>query len=210
MEKLGVADESEQAWEAMLKIFQRSPPAVLADWVVKIKSPAVAAKLTPEQQIPFFAMVRQKAQSESKPDLLKEAQVSLADLYIATKSFKEASECLRTLIAAGPTGQELARFQGQLLQVYLELGNAEATRTLIANYLSEKDFDLSPEGGVAKCIEAYLSRPTAVDPGELLESLQQIQVGDPQVRQAWQALLSRWAERYAQAKKTVEGESANN
>jgi hypothetical protein len=210
VEKLGVADEGEQAWEAMLEIFQRSPTALLADWVVRIKSPEVAAKLTPEKQIPFFAMIRQKAQSESKPELLKEAHMSLADLYIATKSFKEASDCLRGLIAAGPTGQELARFQEQLLRVYLELGSAEATRTLVANYLSAKDFDLSPEGYVAKCIESYLSHPTAINPGELLESLQQVQVADPQVRQAWQALLSRWAERYAQARKTAGGESANN
>lgn len=209
-EKLGAADESEQAWEAMLDIFQRSPTALLTDWTVKIKSPNAAVKLTPEKLIQFFALVRQKAQGESKPDLLKEAQASLADLYVATKSYKEASDCLRSLIAAGPTGQELARFQVQLLQVYLELGNAEAARTLIANYLAGKDFDLSPEGSVAKCIETHLGHPTTINPGELLESLQQVQVGDPQVRQTWQALLSRWAERYAQARQAGSGESASN
>jgi hypothetical protein len=209
-EKLGVADENEKVWNAMIEILQRSPTALVADWVVKIKSPEVAAKLTSEKQISFFAMARQKAQSENKADLLKEAQTNLADLYIAAKSFKEASDCLRGLIAAGTAGQELARFRGQLLQVYLELGNAEAARTLISNYLSEKDFDLSPEGNIAKCIEVYLGHPTAINPGELLESLQQVQVADPQVRQMWQALLSRWAERYAQARKTGDGESASN
>ncbi len=208
--KLGVADESEPAWTAMLDIFQRAPAALMVDWVAKIQSPEVAAKLTPEKQIPFFAIVRQKAQSESKQDLLKEAQVNLANLYIATKSFKEASDSLRSLIATEPAGQELARFQGQLLGVYLELGNAEATRSIIANYLSGKDFDLSPEGDVAQCIEAYLGHPTAINPGELLESLQQVQVADPQVRQMWQALLSRWAERYAQARKNGGGESTSN
>ena len=122
-EKLGVAGESDPAWQAILKIFRRSPLAVLADWATKIKSPAMAGKLTTEQQISFFALVEQKAQSENKADLLRDAQVNLADLYVAAGNLKQASEYLKTLLAAGATGEERLRLQGQLLQVYLGLGS---------------------------------------------------------------------------------------
>ena len=143
VEKLGVTGESDPAWQAILKIFRRSPSTVLAEWATKIKSPALAGKLTPEQQISFFGLAEQKAQSETKADLLRDAQVSLTNLYIATNNYKQALEYLKTLIAAGPTGQERERLQGQLLRVYLGLGSIEDACGLISNCLSEKGLDLS-------------------------------------------------------------------
>jgi len=192
-----------------LKIFRRSPSTLLAEWAAKIKSPPIAGRLTPEQQISFFDMVRQRAQAETKPELLREAQTNLADLYIVAGRLKEASECLR-ILAAGATGQELAKYQGQLLQVYLGLGSTEETCGLLVNYLSTKGLDLTPEGVVAKSIEAYLSNPATVNSQALLDALQQIKVSDLQAAQAWQALLNGWTSRYAKAKKTGEIDSPHN
>ncbi|NLH40255.1 MAG: HEAT repeat domain-containing protein [Planctomycetes bacterium] len=208
-EKLGVAGEGDASWQAILKIFRRSPSTLLAEWAAKIKSPPIAGRLTPEQQISFFDMVRQRAQAETKPELLREAQTNLADLYIVAGRLKEASECLR-ILAAGATGQELAKYQGQLLQVYLGLGSTEETCGLLVNYLSTKGLDLTPEGVVAKSIEAYLSNPAAVNSQALLDALQQIKVSDLQAAQAWQALLNGWTSRYAKAKKTGEIDSPHN
>lgn len=210
VEKLGSVDESDPAWQAIVKIFRRSPLAVLVDWAAKIKSPAMAGKLTTEQQISFFGLAEQKAQSETKADVLRDAQVNLAGLYITAGNHKQALEYLKALLAAGPTGQERLRLQGQLLQVYLGLGSIGDACELLGNSLAEKDLDLRPEGSIAKCIDGYLSNPATVNPGALLEGLGRIQVNDPQVRQAWRALLSGWTERYAKAKKTEESDSANN
>jgi tetratricopeptide (TPR) repeat protein len=208
-EKLGVAGESDPSWQAILKVFRRSPSSLLSEWAAKVKSPPIAGRLTPEQQISFFDMARQRAQTEAKPELLREAQANLADLYVVAGRLKEASECLR-ILAAGATGQELAKYQGQLLQVYLGLGSIEETCGLLVNYLPTKGLDLTFEGSVAKCIEAYLSNPATVDPSGLLNALQLIQVSDPQASQEWRALLSGWTDRYAKAKKTAESDIANN
>jgi len=208
-EKLGVAGESDPAWQATLKVFRRSPSTLLAEWVAKIKSPPLASRLTPEQQISFFDMVRQRAQAEAKPELLRDAQTNLADLYVVAGRLKEASESLR-ILAAGATGQELARYQGQLLQVYLGLGSIEDACGLLVNYLPTKGLDLTPEGGLAKSVEAYLSNPATANPQALLDAFQQIKVSDPQASQEWRALLGRWTDRYAKAKKTVENGITGN
>lgn len=210
VEKLGITGESDPAWQAIVKIFKRSPSSVLADWVTKVKSPALAGKFTAEQQISFFGVVEQAAQRETKPDLLRDAQVNLANLYITTGNLKQALEYLKSLVAAGPTGPERSRLQGQLLHVYLGLGSIDDACGLISNCLSEKDLDLGLESGIAKCIDAYLSNATTQNPGAFLEGLERIQVSDPQVRQKWRSLLSGWTERYAKAKKTEGNDSANN
>ncbi|HON91424.1 MAG TPA: HEAT repeat domain-containing protein [Sedimentisphaerales bacterium] len=208
-EKLGVSGESDPAWQAILRIFRRSSSTLLAEWVAKIKSAPLVSRLTPEQQISFFDMVRQRAQAEAKPELLREAQTNLADLYMVAGRFKEASESLR-ILAAGATGQELAKYQGQLLQAYLGLGSIEEVCGLLVNYLPTKGLDLTPEGWVAKSIEAYLSNPATANPQVLLDALQQVKVSDPQVSQEWRTLLGGWTERYAKARKTGENNLPGN
>lgn len=212
-EKLGVAGESDPAWQAMLKVFRRSPSTVLADWVAKIKTLAAAGKLTPEREIAFFATIEQneqKAQTEANPILLRTAHVNLADLYTATGDLKRASEYLKVVLSAGMADQESVRLQGQLLRVYLELGSIDDACGLLNNYLLTKDLDLSVQGGLANCIDAYLSSATTVDPQAVLAAFRRIPVRDPQVLQAWQALLGEWTERYAKARKAEESDTANN
>ena len=212
-EKLGVAGESDPAWQAMLKVFRRSPSTVLAEWVVKIKTLAAVGKLTPERQIAFFVTVEQneqKAQSDANADLLKTAQVHLADLYTATGDLKRASEYLKVVLSADVAGPESARLHRQLLHVYLESGSVEAACGLLSNYLPTKDLDLSPQGELANCIDGYLSSPTTVNPQAVLEAFRRIPVNDPQVLLGWQALLGGWTERYARAKKPEESGTANN
>jgi hypothetical protein len=183
---------------------------VVAEWVVKVKSPALAGKLTVEQQTSFFALAEQKAQAEDKQDLLREIRGNLADLYLAAGNLKQASEHLRVLVAAGTAGEDVARRNGQLLQVYLGLGSVEDACGLLSNHLSTKNLDLTPEGELAKCIEAYLSNPNTVNPAGVLQSLEQIPVSDPQTLQSWRILLTGWTERYAKARKPEDSDRANN
>jgi len=209
VEKLGVAGESDPAWQALLKIFRRSNSAVLAEWAARIKSPAMAGKTTSEQQVSFFTLAEQKAQAETKTDLLKDAQASLADLYFAAGNFKQASEYLRILLA-GATGQDKTRLQGRLLHGYLILGSVDQACDLLTNYLSGKDLDLGPDSVVVKEIEAYLGSPATVNQAGLLDALRQIQVPEPKTQQAWRAVLTGWTERYAKARKAEEGGKTTN
>ncbi|MEN6575459.1 MAG: hypothetical protein ABFD90_03885 [Phycisphaerales bacterium] len=209
VEKLGVAGEGDPAWQAILKIFRRSNATVLAEWATKIKSPAMAGKTTSEQQISFFTLAEQKAQAENKVDLLKDAQTNLADLYSASGNLKQASEYLKILLA-GATVQEKPQLQGRLVHAHLMLGSVDQACELVSNYLSTKDLDLGPEDSMLKSIEAYLNSPSTVNPAGLLDAMQQIQVADPKILQAWRALLSGWTERYAKVKKTEDNGKTNN
>jgi hypothetical protein len=208
-EKLGTVGEGDPAWQAILKIFRRSNATVLAEWAAKIKSPAMAGKTTSEQQISFFTLAEQKAQTENKVELLKDAQTNLADLYSASGNLKQASEYLKILFA-GATVQEKPQLQGRLVHAHLMLGSVDQACELVSNYLSTKDLDLGPEDSVLKSIEAYLNSPATVNPAGLLDAMQQIQVADPKILQAWRALLSGWTERYAKVKKTEDNGKTNN
>jgi HEAT repeat protein len=208
-EKLGSAGEGDPAWQAILKIFRRSNSALLAEWVGKIKSPAMAGKTTSEQQVSFFTLVEQKAQSENRVDLLRDAQVNLADLHLASGSLKQASDYLRTLLAtAGPV--ERQRLQGRLVYAYLMLGSTEAACDLLSNYLSGKDLDLGPENSVVKGIEEYLNSPTTTNPSTVLDAMQRIQGADATISQAWRALVTGWSQRYAKDKKPQENGKTTN
>ncbi len=208
-EKLGAAGEGDPAWQAMLKVFRRSNSPVLGEWMAKIKSPAMAGRTTPEQQVSFLTLAEQKAQTENKAEMLKDVQVSLADLYLASGNLKQAAEYIRNLLA-GATAQERPHLQGRLLNAYLMLGSMEPACELLTNYLSTKDLDLTPESSIVKSIEGYLSSPTTVNPTVLLDAMQQIQVADPKTMQAWRALLSGWMERHAKAPKTEDSGKTNN
>ncbi len=201
-EKLGVAGEGEPAWRAMLKILQRSDLAVLADWKLKIDGLAAAGKIGVEQRIAFFTLVEQDAKSEKKADVLKDAQMRLAQLYVESKNLKQASEYWRTLLDAAAPGEERQQIQGQLLRAYLGSGSVDQAADLISKCLSAKDLDLRPTGLVVRVIEEYLNSPTTTDPGIFLRMLQQIKVADPGTLQAWRLLLSGWSERFAKAKKS--------
>jgi tetratricopeptide (TPR) repeat protein len=201
-EKIGVAGEAEPAWQAMQKILKRSDLAVLADWKLKIDGLAAAGRLTVEQRIAFFMLVEQEAKSEKKADVLKEAQTRLAQLYLASKNFKQASEYWKNLLDAAAAEEERQQARGQLLRAYLGLASMEQAADLISKGLSAKDLDLSRTGFVVQSIEEYLTSSTTTDPNVLLSVLQQIKVSDSAVSQAWRILLSGWFERFAKGKKS--------
>jgi len=209
-EKLGVAGEGEAAWQAMSKIFKRSDLAVLPGWATKIDGLAAAGKIAIEQRIAFFSQVEQRALNENAADLLKGARMSLAQLYVASNNLKQASECLNTLLAAAAPGEEKQQLQAQLLRVYLGMASMDQASDLITKCLFAKDLDLSSNGFLVQVIEEYLNSSTAAEPGAVLGVLGKIRVRDPETLQTWQALLSRWSEQFAKAKKAEDGGRTNN
>jgi HEAT repeat protein len=208
-EKLGVTGEGDSAWQAVQKIWKRSDLAVLADWKQKIDGLAAAGKVTAEQRIAFFSLVEQAAKSEKKADVLKDAQTRLAQLYMASSNFKQASEYWRGLLDVAATAEERRQVRGQLLRAYLGLASMDQVADLISKGLSAKDLDLGPTGFVVKSIEEYLNSPTTTNPSVLLDVLKQVKVSDPGTLQQWRALLSGWSERFAKAKKSDDTDRIN-
>ena len=209
-ERLGVAGESEPAWQAMLKVFRRAGSPVLAEWAVRVEAPLIADKISLEQRVSFFTLVEQKAQSEKNPDLLKDVQRNLARLYAQNSNFKQAAEYLENLLSVAATSQEKQPLQADLLRVYLRLSSLEQAGALIGNCLSDKSLDLGPEGFLVKSVEEYLNGSAGVDPNALLNTLEQIKVKDPETGQRWRTLLAGWTEKFAKAKKPEETEKPNN
>jgi HEAT repeat protein len=210
VEKLGLPGEGDAAWQAMLKIFRRANAAVLADWMAQMDGPALTSKVLPEQKISFLTLVEQKGQSESNTDLVRGAQKGLVQLYIAGNNLKQAAEYLKTLVNAATSEQEKRRLRSQLLGVYLASSSIEQACEIIGNFLEDKNLDLSTDGMVVKPVEEYLENLTNADPETLLEALRQIKVSNPDVARAWRALVSRWAERFARARKAEDLERVSN
>jgi HEAT repeat protein len=210
VEKLALPDEGEAAWQAMLKIFRRSNAAVLLDWMARMEGNALAGKVLAEQKIAFLTLVEQKGQSESNTDLVRGAQKSLVQLYIAGNNLKQAAEYLKVMVNTTAAEKEKQRLRSQLLSVYLASSSIDQACDVVGNLLADKNLDLTADGVVVKPIEEYLENLVSADPEALLEGLQQIKVSDPDVARAWRVLVSRWAERFARARKIEDVERVNN
>jgi HEAT repeat protein len=207
-EKMGVADEGEPAWQAMLQIFKRAPQEVLTDWAGRLEVLAATGKAVVEQRIAFFTLVEQKAQSENRAEVVKETRTNLARLYLANNNFKQASDCLESLLPAAATEEERQRLHAQLLRAYLGLADIEKASGLIHKCLSGKNLDLT-NNYVVKSVEEYLSDPKTTDPTTVVGVLQQIKLKDPDASRKWELLLGRWIE-YAKAKKPEDSGRAHN
>ncbi len=210
VEKLGTTGETEQAWQAMLKVFRRSGLTVLADWVARVEIPPLAGRISVEQKQSFFTLVEQRSQSEDNPDLLKQVQQDLVQLYISSNNLNQAADYLKTLLSAAAANPETERLRSQLLYVYLASSSFDQAGELIGVCLSDKDSDLSPDGFVVRSIEEYLNRPSGADPNALLKALERVQIKDPQSAGVWRGLVSRWADRFAKARKAEDADRVSN
>ncbi len=210
VEKLGVAGESEPAWQAMLKVFRRAGTPVLAEWAVRVEAPPIVDKIPLEQRISFFTLAEQRAQSENNPELLKDVRRNLARLHAQNSNYKQAAEYLENLLSVATTSQEKQPLQADLLRAYLRLSSLEQACALIGNCLADKSLDLGPDGFLVRSVEEYLNGPAGVDPNALLNPLGQIKVKDAETGRAWRALLAGWTEKFARAKKPEETEEPND
>jgi len=209
VERMGVAGESEPAWRAMLRVFGRSTLALWGDWPARIKAQTAAGRVTAEQRIAFLALMEQKAQGENRPDLAKEVQTDLAQLYFAGNNFKQAAEYLKIALAAAATEEQRQRVQSQLLRVHLGAGSLDLAAEMIDKCLSAKELN-ETENCVVKGIEESLNDPRTADPGALLTALQQIKLRDAEAARRWQALLNRLTDRFARARKPEDNNQVNN
>ena len=203
VEKIGTAADSEPAWQAMLKIFNRPScdAAVLSDWVGRFDSQGIRARLTDEQVISFLEIAERKAVSENKPEMLKDTRERLAGLYREDGEFERAAEYLGMLREVAGTEQEKERFLGCLLDVYLRWPNVEAAVRLVSNRLLAKD--LEPNDVFVRSIDNYLADlGDGADPNALLEALSEIKTAG-EARPMWAEQLRRWtADRAGQAEES--------
>jgi len=197
---IGNNGESEQAWQAVLRIATRIPTAQLSKWVAELTDPGSQAKLSDEQKIAFLEIVERKASGDNAGPLLVSVRERLAELYRRLGQFQKASEYLSRLLE-GSSAEKKQTYTVWLLQVYLQWPKPELTAQLVAKVLSEKDLD--PNGVVVQAIEAYLSNPPQqADLNSFVAALSAIKV--PENRPVWRRCLQQWALRANKNKRAGE------
>ncbi|MHC4462728.1 MAG: HEAT repeat domain-containing protein [Planctomycetota bacterium] len=208
-EKIGLAAESEPAWQAMLKIFKRSEAAVLAKWVGKFVSPIpnVKGKLSDEQKVSFLEMAERKATSENKVEMLRNIRSKLADLYKKSGDFEKAAKYFGVILQDARTAEHKELILADLMDAYLRWPNIQSAKELVANCLLEKDLDRN--SAVVGMIDNYLSNPPAgVDPEAVLKAL--IQIKPPPQRPKWLEQVKLWAGRLGRAKESDKPKEGSN
>lgn len=207
--KLGAPVEGEAAWRAMLKVFPRCGIDVMVSWITAFTTPPLQEKLSLEQRISYFVLVEQRAQSESKIDLLAEARRHLAQLYTAGANFKLAADYLRLMEEAARDRREKDGILSDRLGVCLRWPNLEMAGEILNAYLSASD--VTDDCPIARSIDGYLKEPPAgADPNALLETLSRIKIKDPDARPGWRGLLQRWSKPVARARRDEPPGEINN
>jgi len=208
-EKIGSDNESESAWQAMLKIFKRSDTAVLSKWVAEFDPRSAQSRLSDEQRITFLEMAEGKASGENKPKMLKDVRERLAQIYSKSGEFQQAAEYWGMLRGAAQSTEEKEAILARLLDVYLKWANVEAAAQLVHNCLLERD--LEPNSVIGLSIDHYLTSPSAAaEPNAMLEALAKIEIKTTEPRPKWAEQLNRWNERFGRAKEPDKPKEADN
>ena len=187
-DKIGSNGEGESAWRAMLRIFRDSDDTVLTDWLTKLDSENSTIKLSDEQMISFLEISHKKI-GEDKPETLRDIKGRLAKFYANSGKFELAAKYLGLLRETAQSTEQKEVILADLLDVYLKWPNAEAVAALIANRLSEKDFDANDI--IMRRLDSYfVNLPLAVDPNVILKKLSKIKLAEP--RPKWTQQLRHW------------------
>jgi hypothetical protein len=206
--RLAAEGEGQTAWQAMLKILRRSTLDVAEKWATDLE--ADPNTLSRPQKIELFGLLEQKAQSENKPDKLREARKKLFGLYVASGNVTQASVYGNQLWEASKNAQEKRDATADLVATCLREANppVDLVGETVERYLAAQD--LGDDSAIAKSIDAYLRTPPATaDPNALLARLRQIKVKDPEARKLWRKQLLEW-ETFAKAKRPREPEKISN
>lgn len=198
-EKVGFADESRSAWDAMLKIFgRRTESAVLGRWMGEFAHAQGTDKLSDDQYLSFLEIAEQKAVGEGGEGMVTAVREGLAGVHRKLGDFEQAAKYYGVLHEVARTPEEKESILPDLLDARLRGQHIEMAASLIDNCLLEKDLDANSP--VVKSIERYLSEaPSETDPNEVLSKvISRVKLGAD--RPKWQEQVRSWAARTGSVK----------
>ncbi|MBN2455880.1 MAG: hypothetical protein JXB29_04985 [Sedimentisphaerales bacterium] len=208
-EKIGSTAESDLAWQAMLKIFERPGCDfnVLQKWFNNlVGQQSSSAQLSDEQAISFLEITEKKVDAQEHLSMLSRVKNELAELYTKTGLFDEAVERLAFLYKYAQTQQQKQQILGRLVSVHLSQPNLNSVKNLIENCVLEKDFE--PNNVVLEVINSYFNNPFGrAEPNDVLNTMQAVKID--QDRPNWQQRLRDWAE-MIQSRRGNKPEPENN
>jgi len=199
-EKIGVNSESKPAWQAMSNIFKGSDADTVNDWVEKLTTES-NRKLTGQQKIGFLVAAVEKADSENKPQMLKDVRARLAALYRKTNQYEKAEGCLDKLRSMATTPEQKTAAVADLLDLYFAWPKTDLAVKLLAMALETEDLDA--DGVLLKTLDEHLTEPTkGVDPKVVVAQLAAIKT--PQNREKWVKWLKGWQTRLSKSEQPAE------
>jgi HEAT repeat protein len=198
-EKIGVNSESKPAWQAMSNIFKGSDADTVNDWVEKLTAEN-NRKLTDQQKIAFLVAAVEKADSENKPQMLKDLRVRLAALYRKTDQYEKAEEYLDKLRSMATTPKQKTEAVADLLGLYFAWPKTDLAAKLLAVALETEDLDA--DGVLLKRLDGHLTEPAnRVDPKAVVAQLAAIKT--PRKREKWVKWLKGWQTRLSKSEQPV-------
>jgi HEAT repeat protein len=188
--KVGTNTEGELAWQAALRIFQRSDAVVLQEWVGKLESNNTAVKLSDGQTLTLLQVAERKATGENNSKMLNEVRRRLAHLHYKRGEFEQSAAYWGMLRQATGGAEQEEAILAELLGVFLRWPNLEAMVQLVSNRLLEKD--LGPDDVMVVTIDSFLADPNGSDePNVILQALEKIEPVEP--RPMWREQVEKWA-----------------
>jgi hypothetical protein len=201
--KLGVADESDAAWQAMKRIFERSDVKVAIEWVHKCEETGLVDKIGVTEWPLFLKLIEQKAGNTESGSLAVAMRQKLAAFYKTKNDFDNAALYYRQLMEAesGKDGDNLA---ASYVEMCLKSGSTDslkAVKAITAKRVDSKKFR-SDDVVVAKIDEYLAGNSESEKVNTLISSL-----GDINGNSDWQSIYGKWQKEYIQNKQIKAEES---
>lgn len=188
----GKVSENEQAWSAMLDIFDASDKEVNKQWYEEFTSDSNSLPVSDERFVGFLRIVEEKLDNENDGETLTAVREKLVELYENTDSPGEAAQTLGKLLSNADTEKRENKYFVQLMKVYLRTGEFAKVKDLINNRLLEEE--LQKDGEVIKALEQFVSNEKDGKAEKLLAELNQIKI---EQRPLWESKLSDWGKKLA-------------
>ena len=198
-EKVGVNSESKPAWQAMSNIFKGCDAETVNSWFEKLAAEN-SAKLTDQQKIAFLIGAVEKAETENKPQMLKDQRTRLTALYRKTNQYEKAEECLGRLRSMATTPEQKTQAVADLIDLYFAWPKTDLAAKLLATALEAEDLDA--DGVLLKTLDEHLTKPTGVDPKAVVAQLAAIKA--PENREKWVKWLKGWQTRLSKSEQPAE------
>jgi hypothetical protein len=192
--KLGVADESDGAWQAMKLIFDRTDVKVALEWVQKFEDAALVEKIGPAEWPVFLAFVEQRAGNAEGGAIATAMRQKLAAFHKEKAGYDNAATYYRKLMD-GASGQEKDGYAAACVEMYLKSGSADALKginSILSKRIEGGEF-ASGDVVVAKVSE-YLGGTDVDKAKAVLDSLAAVKGGP-----AWQEVYAKWRKDIAEA-----------
>jgi hypothetical protein len=208
-EKVNSGNESESAWQAMLKIFGRASASDVYEWTSDLDAQFAKGKLSDEQAVAFLQMAEQKAVIENKVEIRDNIRLRLARLYAQKGQFQQSAEYLGLLRDSAANNSQKQSILSELLQVYLRWPKVDLAAKLVENALQEAD--LGPDNALLRTLDGYFTKPApGTDPDAVLKALIGIGLKATEDRPGWRQQLKRWSEAFAKASSPEKADATSN